>query len=111
MARKFAELRAQMPVEDQAEAHRQAQEMLAALPLRGLRVAQKLSQQTLAKAMGTTQGEVSKIEQRTDVYVSTLRSYIEAMGGHLNITATFPSGSYEITQFSAEENTPQATTQ
>lgn len=100
MAKKFSELVAKMPPEAQAEAELKTQQMLADMPLRGVRAAQHFSQQTLAKAMGATQSEISKIENRTDLYVSTLRSYIEAMGGHLNIIATFPSGSYEITQFS-----------
>ncbi|MGH7750017.1 MAG: helix-turn-helix domain-containing protein [Candidatus Dormibacteria bacterium] len=70
------------------------------MPLRDLRHARSLSQQTLAKAMGTSQGEISKIETRVDMYVSTLRSYVEAMGGKLDIVATFSEGRYEINQFS-----------
>ena len=66
--------------------------MLAELPLFELRRARELSQQDLAQVLGATQPEVSKIEHRTDLYVSTLRRYIEALGGQLEITARFPDG-------------------
>ncbi len=45
------------------------------------------------------QSEVSKIEHRTDLYLSTLRSYIEAMGGELDIIARFPDGAIRVSQF------------
>jgi hypothetical protein len=106
MAKKFSELVAKMPPEAQAEAKLKTQQMLSDMPLCGVRLAQHFSQQTLAKAMCSSQSEVSKIENRTDLYISTLRSYIEAMGGHLSIIASFQSGSYEITQFSANAEEP-----
>jgi hypothetical protein len=104
MAKKYAELRAKMSPDVREEAQRLAQEMRATMPLYELRRAHRLSQQTLAQAMNTSQGEVSKIEHRADLCISTLRSYIEAMGGRLTITATFPTlGSYEIAQLSQIE--------
>jgi Fe-S cluster biogenesis protein NfuA len=42
------------------------------------------------------QGNISKLEQRTDMYLSTLRSYVEAMGGALEIRAVFPDGDVKI---------------
>ncbi len=45
------------------------------------------------------QPEISKIEHRTDMYVSTLPRFVEAMGGKLEITAQFPDGTVRITQF------------
>jgi len=42
---------------------------------------------------------VSKIENRTDMYASTLRNFIKAMGGDLEIIAKFPDGSVQINQF------------
>jgi hypothetical protein len=47
----------------------------------------------------TKQGSVSKLEHRTDMYISTLRSYVEAMGGQLEIVARFPDGSVKISKF------------
>jgi hypothetical protein len=99
MTKKFTELRARMSADHQARAKRRAEAILATLPLQELRRARTLSQEMLARAMDTSQGEVSKLEHRTDAYVSTLRSYVEAMNGRLRILAEFPEGTYEITQF------------
>ncbi len=52
------------------------------------------------------QANVSKIERRTDVYIPTLRSYVEAMGGVLEITAKFPQGAVKIKQFETIEAEP-----
>lgn len=76
-----------------------AEAMLAEMPLQELRRARDLSQQTLAEAMETDQGNISKLEQRTDMYISTLRRYVEAMGGRLDIVAHFPEGDVRINQF------------
>ena len=103
MAKKFSELRERMSPQAREESRQLSERLRAEMPLSALRKAQEYSQATLAATMGTSQGEVSKIEQRTDMYVSTLRSYIEAMGGQLNITAVFPTGEYAITQFAPAE--------
>ncbi|HCF5928966.1 TPA: XRE family transcriptional regulator, partial [Pseudomonas aeruginosa] len=68
-----------------------------------LRKAQELSQETLAKALNINQAAVSKMERRTDMYISTLRNYIRAMGGELEIIATFPDGQVKIENFSDPE--------
>lgn len=99
MARNFSELRARMPQENQERAAARAAEMMTDMPLQELRQARKLSQETLAAALGQRQSGISKIEQRTDVYISTLRKYIEAMGGRLDIVARFPEGDVRINQF------------
>jgi len=98
--KKFHDLvAATMSPEQQACAEARTAQLLAELPLQELRRARELSQATLADALGATQPEVSKLERRTDMYVSTLRRYIEAMGGELEITARFPDGSVRIGQF------------
>ena len=51
---------------------------------------------------------VAKLERRTDMYVSNLRAYIEAMGGRLNIVAEFPQGDITITNFSDVDDGPLA---
>lgn len=99
MARKFSELRSKMSPEARARVDARVVAALQQLPLLELRKARKLSQQTLAEALDTTQGEVSKIEHRTDLYLSTLRSYIEAMGGELDIIARFKDGAVRISTF------------
>ncbi|MGH8897945.1 MAG: XRE family transcriptional regulator [Egibacteraceae bacterium] len=55
-----------------------------------LRRARQLTQTQLAKTLGKPQPEISRIERQTDVLVSTLRSYVEAMGGELELVARFP---------------------
>ena len=75
-------------------------ELLAEMPLHELRRARALTQQDLAKMLNVNQPAVSKLEQRADVYVSSLRSYIEAVGGKLKIVAEFPEGEVAITNFS-----------
>lgn len=97
--RKFSELRARMAPERRARNQTETTRLLAAMPLAELRQAQALTQTTLAELLETSQGEVSKIEKRTDMYVSTLRRYIEAMGGELDVVARFPDGDVRITQF------------
>lgn len=103
MARKFSELRAKMDPVRRARVDARVKEAIAEMPLCDLRRARELSQVRLAEALETTQSEISKIEHRTDLYVSTLRSYIEAMGGELEIVARFPDGSVKVNQFRDSE--------
>lgn len=74
-------------------------QLLAEMPLHELRRARALTQQELAQMLKVNQPAISKLEQRTDVYISSLRSYIEAVGGKLKIVADFPEGEVEITNF------------
>ncbi len=99
MAKKYKHLRASMDEASRQRAEARAQTILMEMPLQELRQARKLSQETLAELLGQRQSGISKIEQRTDMYVSTLRKYIEAMGGHLDIVARFPDGEVRINQF------------
>ncbi len=69
--------------------------------LRQLREARERSQVEVAKKLHIKQSAVSKLERRTDMYLSTLRGYIEAMGGELEIIARFPNHAVRITQFQA----------
>ena len=75
-------------------------ELLAEMPLHELRRARALTQRDLAKTLKVNQPAVAKLEQRADVYVSSLRSHIEAVGGRLKIVAEFPEGEVAITNFS-----------
>ena len=74
-------------------------ELLAEMPLHELRRARALTQQELAQMLKVNQPAISKLEQRADVYISSLRSYIEAVGGKLKIVADFPEGEVAITNF------------
>ena len=60
------------------------------MSLRELRRAHKLTQERMAETLRIGQDQVSRLEQRSDLLISTLRSYIEAMGGTLTLLAKFP---------------------
>ena len=94
--KKWSELKAGMSAEAQRKAKSLTEEMLAKMPLEHLRAARQMTQVNLAQVLGVNQSAVSKLEKRTDMYLSTLRSYIEAMGGELEIQAVFPEGSVRI---------------
>jgi DNA-binding XRE family transcriptional regulator len=69
---------------------RGAQLVAEEMSLRELRRAHKLTQERIAEALGIGQDQVSRLEQRSDLLLSTLRSYVEAMGGRLTLMAEFP---------------------
>jgi DNA-binding XRE family transcriptional regulator len=97
--RNFRELLEAMPRDRRRRIEKRLQESLAAMPLDQLRKAQEMTQLELAGILGVNQGEVSKIEHRSDICVSTLSDYIEAMGGRLEIRAVFKDREVRITQF------------
>jgi transcriptional regulator with XRE-family HTH domain len=74
-------------------------ELKIEMALHELRQARERSQEDLARELGVGQPAVAKLERRTDMYVSNLRRYIEALGGSLEITARFPEGSVSINNF------------
>jgi DNA-binding transcriptional regulator YiaG len=98
MARNFKELQAKMSPARQAINQAEATRMLAGMPLDQLRAARELTQEQLAQSLNVNQAAVSKLERRADMYVTTLRKFIEAMGGQLEIRAVFAEGSVRITE-------------
>lgn len=74
-------------------------ELRAAVPLHELRRARAMTQQAIRQALHVKQPAVAKLERRTDMYVSNLRSYVEALGGKLSIVAEFSQGNVTITNF------------
>lgn len=99
MAKKYSELRATMSPESRARAEAKAKAMMAEMPLQELRQARGLSQKMLADLLHVQQPSIAKLEKRTDMYISTLRSHIQAMGGELDVIARFPDGAVKITNF------------
>ena len=89
-----------MRPESQQRARDMAQATLAEMPLQELRQARGLSQKALAEALHVQQPSIAKLEKRTDMYISTLRGHIEAMGGELDVIARFPEGAVRISNFS-----------
>jgi len=86
-------LRSKLPADVQERLRKQLAEDIAAMPLDKLRKARHLTQAAVAAKMNIEQGAVSKIEARSDMYISTLRNYVEALGGTLELRVDFPEGS------------------
>ena len=110
MAKPFNNLKQKMSPEALARAEKRAKTMLDEMPLNELRAARLLTQESIAKSLGINQAAVSKMERRADMYISTLRDFVAAMGGELEITARFPDGAVRIQQFEeADANKPAQT--
>jgi transcriptional regulator with XRE-family HTH domain len=92
MARNFKELQANMDPESRADNRQLVHHELGRMALDELRKAKQLTQADMAEMLDVPQSSISRIEQRADMYLSTLRSYIQAMGGVLQIQAVFPDG-------------------
>jgi transcriptional regulator with XRE-family HTH domain len=95
----FNSLRAKMSPAARQRSRRLAAKYRSGMALDELRQARELTQVHLSKILGVNQAAVSKLERRGDMYVSTLHDFVKAMGGELKITAKFPEGTVEITQF------------
>ena len=99
MSKPYSILRKKMKPAARKKAAEKTKTLLEAMPLQELRHARNLSQEQLAQTLSVKQAAVSKIENRADMYISTLRNFIKAMGGDLEIIAKFPDGSVQINQF------------
>jgi transcriptional regulator with XRE-family HTH domain len=97
--RPFERLTRKFSARRKARVAAKARALRAAMPLAELRRAREQSQEELARSLRVNQPAVAKLEKRTDMYVSNLRRYIEALGGSLEITARFPEGAVSITNF------------
>jgi DNA-binding XRE family transcriptional regulator len=85
------EMMAKLPKGRRAEVEKRAAEFIRReMTLRELRKARALTQEKLAETLKTSQNQVSKLEQRSDLLLSTLSSYVAAMGGKLRLVAEFP---------------------
>ncbi len=103
MAKSFKTLERKMSTAARARSDAKAKRLIAEMPLQELRNARKLTQEKLAESLNVNQAAVSKLERRADMYVSTLREFVRAMGGELEITARFPEGTVRINQFEESE--------
>ena len=91
MGRSLNEIIAALPPEEQAEIDARYQDMKQDVEgLRELRQIAGKAQAVIAYALNIKQPSVSQIERQTDMYVSTLRSFVEAMGGELELTVKLP---------------------
>ena len=87
---KWVDLRQKMSNEAQREVGERVDR--AVRHLDEVRRARGMTQVTLASAMGVSQAQITKVEHQADLYVSTLRRFVEAMGGQLELVARFPDG-------------------
>lgn len=99
----FDELTKDFSPERRARVDAKTAELRSAMLLHELRQARALTQKALGESLNVNQPAVAKLERRTDMYVSKLRAYIEAMGGELSIVARFPHGDVAITNFADQD--------
>lgn len=101
MANQFSKLTSDFSPERRAKIDAKKEALREEMNLAEMRQALSLTQATLAETLGVGQAEISKIENRTDLFVSTLRKYITAMGGDLEIRAVFPDHDVMLKDFSS----------
>lgn len=87
MTKKLDDVMAALPAKRRAKIERRAQELAS---LKDLRLAVERTQEDLAEKLGVGQDTISRLEQRSDMLLSTLRRYVEGMGGKLELVAQFP---------------------
>jgi DNA-binding XRE family transcriptional regulator len=96
MARPFSELYNKMSPEARARVEALVAQDRREMALEDLRKAKRLTQAAVAAKLHIDQGAVSKIENQSNMYLSTLRSYVEAVGGKLELRAVFPSETVDL---------------
>lgn len=99
MSKPFRTLLEGMPPERKKRIATKTQQLKDEMALAELRQALQLTQEALAKELHVNQAAVSKFEHQSDIYISTLRKILAAMGAELKITAHFPDGTVVINQF------------
>lgn len=109
----FEQLRSGLSAEARAKAVTLTDAMERDLSLAELRRARLLTQDQLAADLHVNQASIAKLERRTDMYLSTLRRFVEAMGGELEIVARFPDQPHVrlrgIGELTEGERTPEPT--
>jgi DNA-binding XRE family transcriptional regulator len=99
MAKPFRKLVDNMPPERRAKIDVLTQELLSNMPLQEVQRARELTQEQMASTLNLNQNEVAKIEAETDLYLSTFKRFIAAMGGKLEVIIQFPHGNVTIQDF------------
>lgn len=81
--------RRKVPADQEAAAAASLNALKSAIELRELRTLRGVTQAELADRLGRRQGTISELERRDDVFLSSLREYVEALGGRLEVEAVF----------------------
>jgi transcriptional regulator with XRE-family HTH domain len=113
MPKDLDEIMRELPPERRERIEKRAKELIDEhMTLQDIRKAQKLTQERMAQILGVGQDSVSRLEKRTDLHLSTLNNYINAMGGSLKLVAEFPDRSPVIldglVELSEDENQAQS---
>lgn len=112
MLKKFSTL--SMPVAEDPQRRERIDQrkraVITALALGRLRESRAITQRELANTLSVSQANVSRIEHEEDLYISTLRSYIEALGGRLELRAVFEDASIDISEDGLQEHMMQRAT-
>lgn len=96
-----------LPAERRAKIAARTKQVIAEeTALRSLRKARHLTQERMAELLNIGQDSVSRIESRSDLLLSTLRSYVEAMGGSLRLIVEFSDGVAELSSISEPKEPP-----
>ena len=102
MAKSFENLRDKMSPASKNLSAEISQKLSEEIRLTELRNALGINQEELGELLNKKQAAISRLERRSDMHISTLREFIKALGGKLEIIATFPDASYHIKQFEQE---------
>ena len=106
MTKTFEEVMSSLPSNVREAAEERGRELIREeITLQALRIQLELTQETMAQRLDIRQANVSKGEKRTDMLISTLRSYVEAMGGTLELVAHLPGRTPVILEGFAEGST------
>jgi len=91
MAKNINDIIKSLPASRQRKIEKRASALIAEeMTLQELRRALSMTQVKMAKTLGVAQKQISEIEKRTDMHISTLRRSVEALGGKLSLVAEFP---------------------
>jgi transcriptional regulator with XRE-family HTH domain len=107
MARKLDDVIAALPEERQQRVEARAMELAT---LKDLRQAAQQTQEQLAATLGVGQDTISRLEKRSDMLLSTLRHYVESMGGKLELVAQFPNRPPVVIEHLGVETAPRRKT-
>ena len=107
MARELDDVMAALPAERRERFDQRAVELAT---LKDLRTAAKQTQEDLAAALGVGQDTISRLEKRSDMLLSTLRHYVESMGGKLELVAQFPNRPPVVIEHLGVQKTPRRRT-
>ena len=99
MAKPFRDLLKNLPKERLERIEKRKKDVLQDITIRDLRQVYECTQKQLGESLKINQAAISKMENQTDMHISTLRKLLEGMGARLKIIAEFPEGEVVITQF------------